>query len=85
MARGYAWKHRNDPPRGTTRRVTEKRELKSKPQFTFDELYITPFTKKRRYDEDGHGYYVNFGTRDLVADAEANKAIDGVIRVRVIG
>ena len=59
MARGYAWKHRNDPPRGTTRRVTEKRELKSKPQFTFDELYITPFTKRRRYDEDGHGYYVN--------------------------
>ena len=57
MAKGYAWKHRNDRPWVTTRRVIEKRELKSKPQFTFDELYITLFTKRRRYDEDGHGRF----------------------------
>ena len=59
MARGYAWKHRNDPPRGYTKRVTEKRELASTPQYTLDDLYITPFKRRQKYDEDGHKYYVN--------------------------
>lgn len=58
MATGNAWKHRNDPRRGRVRRLTEKRELKSKPQFTLDDLYITPFTRRRRYDEDGRISYV---------------------------
>ena len=35
-----------------------KRELKSKPQYTLDDLFISPFTQKRRYDEDGHWQYV---------------------------
>jgi len=59
MARGNAWKHRNDPPKGYTKRVTEKRELASTPQYTLDDLYITPFKRRQRYDEDGHKYYVD--------------------------
>ena len=58
MAKGYAWKHRNDRS-WTTKQVRETRELKSTPQFGFDELYITPFTRRRRYDEDGRASYVN--------------------------
>ena len=38
MAKGNAWKHRNDPPKGYTKRVTEKRELRSTPQYTLDDL-----------------------------------------------
>ena len=59
MAKGNAWKHRNDPPKGYTKRVTEKRELRSTPQCTLDDLYITPFTRRRRYDEEGRRYYVD--------------------------
>ena len=59
MAKGNAWKHRNDPPKGYTKRVTEKRELRSTPQYTLDDLYITPFTRRRRYDEEGRRYYVD--------------------------
>lgn len=59
MAKGNAWKHRNDPPRGSTRRTTAKRELLSKPQYTLDDLYIPPFTRRRRYDEDGRWQYVS--------------------------
>ena len=58
MAKGNAWKHRNDPPRGRTRRTPAKRELLSKPQYTLDDLYIPPFTRRRRYDEDGRWHYV---------------------------
>ena len=39
------------------RRELKPREFKGKPQFTFDELYITPFTH-RRYSEDGRVTYV---------------------------
>ena len=30
----------------------------TQPQFKFDDLYITPFTQKKRYDEDGRWQYV---------------------------
>lgn len=40
------------------RRELKPRELKGTPQFTFDELYITPFTLRRRYSEDGRVSYV---------------------------
>lgn len=39
--------------------MTEKRELRSTPQYTLDDLYITPFTRRRRYDEEGRRYYVD--------------------------
>ena len=57
MRKGNAWKHRNDRSWRTPRTV-EKRELLSKPQFTLDDLYITPFTRRARYDEDGRKHYV---------------------------
>jgi AraC-like DNA-binding protein len=59
MAKGNAWKHRNDPPMGHKKRVTEKRELRSTPQYTLDDLYISPFTQRRRYDEEGRKHYVD--------------------------
>ena len=40
------------------RRELKPRKLKGEPQFTFDELYITPFTLRRRYSEDGRVTYV---------------------------
>lgn len=40
------------------RRELKPRELKVTPQFTLDELYITPFTLRRRYSEDGRVSYV---------------------------
>jgi len=57
MRKGNAWKHRNDHPWRTNRTV-EKRELLVKPQYTLDDLYITPFTRRRLYDEDGHKRFV---------------------------
>jgi len=59
MRKGNAWKHRNDRPYFRTKRIVEKRELKSTPQYTLDDLYISPFTRRVRYDEDGRKYYVN--------------------------
>ena len=41
----YSWKKR--PPR----------EFKGKPQWTLDEVYISPFTARRRYDEEGVMHY----------------------------
>ena len=40
------------------RRELKPREFKGTPQFTLDELYITPFTHRRRYSEDGRVTYV---------------------------
>ena len=60
MAEGNSWKtrqwvhrHYHDEPRKFL-----KRELKEEPQFKFDDLYTPPFTKKKRYDEDGRWQYV---------------------------
>ena len=33
------------------------REFRGKPQWTLDELYISPFTARRRYDEEGVMHY----------------------------
>ena len=41
----YSWKKR--PPR----------EFRGKPQWTLDEVYISPFTARRRYDEEGVMHY----------------------------
>jgi len=60
MAKGNSWKTRNRTRAyyGYEGRNILKRELKSAPQFTLDDLYITPFTRKKRYDEDGYWQYV---------------------------
>lgn len=53
---GNAWKHRNydsDFPR-----TFKTRKLKSVPQYTVDDLYISPLCRRRRYnEEDGRAYY----------------------------
>ena len=41
----HSWKKR--PPR----------EFQGKPQWTLDEMYISPFTARRRYDEEGVMHY----------------------------
>jgi AraC-like DNA-binding protein len=41
----YSWKPR--PPR----------KFRGKPQWTMDEVYISPFTARRRYDEEGVMHY----------------------------
>ncbi len=33
------------------------RKFRGKPQWTLDELYISPFTARRRYDEEGVRHY----------------------------
>lgn len=60
MARGTSWKTRNRTRAyfGHEPRVIMKREFKGEPQFTLDSLYISPFTKRKRYDEDGRWQYV---------------------------
>ena len=58
---GNAWKHRQWYEKGGLFGVPRKfnvRKLRVEPQFTFDKLFITPFTKKRRYSEDGVVSYV---------------------------
>lgn len=61
MAKGNSWKTRNwtRADRGLESRKIVKRELKGEPQFTLDDLYIPPFTQKKRYDEDGRWKYVS--------------------------
>ena len=56
MARGDSWKTRNT--RWGGQRNFLKREYKGAPQYKFEDLYITPFTRRRRYDEDGRWQYV---------------------------
>lgn len=60
MARGTSWKTRNRTRAyfGHEPRKIMKREFKGEPQYTLDSLYITPFTKRKRYDEDGRWQYV---------------------------
>jgi len=33
------------------------RKFRGKPQWTLDEVYISPFTARRRYDEEGVMHY----------------------------
>ena len=60
MAKGNSWKTRNrtNAYYGHEGRKIVKRELKGEPQFTLVDLYITPFTLRKRYDEDGRWQYV---------------------------
>jgi hypothetical protein len=37
---------------GVTTRTVDKREFKGTPQFTLDELFITPFTEKKNFDPE---------------------------------
>ena len=61
MAKGNSWKTRNktNADFGLEGRKIVKRELKGEAQFTLDDLYITPFTLRKRYDEDGRWQYVS--------------------------
>ena len=63
MAKGNSWRTRNDKGPYHRYRTIVKRELKSKPQYSLDELYISPFSQKKRYDEDGRWTYVNIEHR----------------------
>ena len=60
MAKGNSWKTRNttNADHGFEPRKIVKRQLKSQPQFTLEQLFITPFRQKKRYDEDGRWQYV---------------------------
>ena len=60
MARGNSWKTRNrtNVDYGYPARKIMKRELKSKPQYTLDDMFISPFTQKKLWDEDGRWRYV---------------------------
>lgn len=60
MAKGNSWKTRNRTAaeRGREGRKIVKRELKSRPQFALEQLYIAPFTSRKRFDEDGRWEYV---------------------------
>lgn len=60
MAKGNSWKTRNrtNADYGYAPRKIVTRELKSEPQFALDDLYITPFRLRKRYDEDGLWQYV---------------------------
>ena len=55
MAKGNSWKTRNIryARQGSEPRKMMKRELRAQPQFTMAQLYIPPFTLRRRYDEEG--------------------------------
>ena len=57
---GNAWRHRQWRPHGVSgiRRNLTERKLRDEPQFRFEELYVSPFRWKRRYDEDGRVSYV---------------------------
>lgn len=57
---GNAWKHRQTRKHGLSGipRELNPRKLKSPAQFTLDQLYISPFSKRRKYDEDGRVSYV---------------------------
>lgn len=60
MAKGNSWKTRNttNADYGRDGRKIVARELKSEPQFKLEQLYITPFTSRKRFDEDGRWVYV---------------------------
>lgn len=60
MAKGNSWKTRNARPwiPPEQRRHLRKRELTVEPQYTLDDLYITPLRERRRYDERGRYTWV---------------------------
>ena len=56
---GNAWKHRQWREHGLSGRPRnlKPRKLKCEPQYTFEQLYISPMRQKRRYTEDGQVFY----------------------------
>lgn len=54
-SRGEAWKHRNEHPwrKEGTKRTVKPRQLAVEPQWTVDELWVSPFRERRRYETDG--------------------------------
>lgn len=56
---GDAWKHRQWREHGTfgIPRNLKPRKLRYEPQFTFEQLYVSPMRLKRRYTEDGRVFY----------------------------
>ena len=58
MSVGNSWKTRNQRSYLTQPRPVKERVVKHTPQFTFEQLYISPFTQRKRYDEDGRWQYV---------------------------
>lgn len=65
MAKGNSWKTRNwvAAEHGREGRRIVKRNLKSEPQFALADLYIAPFSQKKRFDEDGRWQYVDVERR----------------------
>ena len=60
MAKGNSWKTRNrtNTSRGLEGRKIVKRELKTRPQFALEQLYIAPFMSRKKFDENGRWEYV---------------------------
>jgi len=58
MAKGNSWKTRNRRSRYKEPRQILKRELKVEPQYKLEDLYISPFREKKRWNEDGYWKYV---------------------------
>ena len=60
MAKGNSWKTRNrrSSYNGYVARKVVVREYRGEPQFTLDKLYIPPFTRRKRWAEDGRWQYV---------------------------
>ncbi len=59
---GNAWRYRQYKPRFShyrTPRQFQPRTLLDEPQFTFEDLYISPLHWKRRYSEQGELCYVD--------------------------
>lgn len=54
---GEAWKHRNDHPGREkmpwSRKPAKPRVLTVEPQWTVEQLWVSPFRERRRYETDG--------------------------------
>lgn len=61
MAKGTSWKTRNRRRSyyGHEDRKIVERVYRGEPQYTLDKLYISPFTRRKRWDEDGRWQYVS--------------------------
>ncbi|MBR2183936.1 MAG: hypothetical protein IJ897_00715 [Prevotella sp.] len=58
MAKGNSWKTRNWRSGIRESRKVVERTFRGEPQYTLDQLYISPFTRRKRWDKDGHWQYV---------------------------
>lgn len=58
MAKGNSWKARNEDYYRHMGRKVKERQYLGEPQYTLEKLYISPFTRRKRWDEDGRWQYV---------------------------